>query len=71
MIYLTRKEQETSSALVRRFMMRVQASGVLKESKAKKFYRKAQNRNLRRVAALERGKRRAEYAKLRKLGRVK
>lgn len=71
MVYLTRKEQETSSALVRRFMLRVQASGVLKEVKAKKFYKKSQSRSLRRAAALEREIRRGERAKLRKLGRVK
>ena len=71
MVYLTRKEQETTSAFVRRFMMRVQASGVLKEVKEKKFYKRPTNRSLRRVAALERRQRAIERARLRKLGRLK
>lgn len=69
MIYVTKKEQETSSALVRRFTQRVQASGVLKEVKSKKFYKKPTNRNLRRVVALEREKKRAEQIRLRKYGK--
>jgi ribosomal protein S21 len=70
MIYVSKKEQETSAALVRRFMQRVQASGVLKEAKGRKFYKKPSNRNMRRVAALEREKKRAEQIKLRKYGKV-
>jgi ribosomal protein S21 len=71
MIYLNRKEQETISAFVRRFMLRVQASGVLKEAKSKKYFKKDANRNMRRVAALERNRKTTEYRKLKKLGRVK
>jgi len=66
MIYIVRKEQETSAAMVRRFTQRVQASGILKEIKNKKFYKKPVNRNMRRVAALARAKKRIEYAKARK-----
>ena len=66
MIYVTRKEQETSAAMVRRFTQRVQASGILKELKKKKFYKKPINRNMRRVAALAREKKRIEYAKAQK-----
>jgi ribosomal protein S21 len=71
MINVTRKEQESSTALVRRFMQRVQASGVLKEAKRNKFFKKETNRTLRRAEALEREKKRAHYAKLRKLGKTK
>jgi len=56
---------------VRRFMQRVQASGILKEVKKNKFFRKKTNRTMRRVEALEREKKRAHYAKLRKLGKTK
>lgn len=70
MIFVSRKENETSSALVRRFTMRVQASGVLKEAKVKKFYRKPINKNIRRAAKLEREGKRREITKLRKLGRM-
>ena len=70
MIYISKKEQETSAALVRRFMQRVQASGVLKEAKSRKFYKKPPNRSMRRVAALEREKKRAEQMRLRKYGKA-
>lgn len=71
MIHVTRKEQESSTALVRRFMQRVQASGILKEAKKNKFFKKEKNRTMRRVEALERAKKREHYAKLRKLGKTK
>ncbi len=71
MIHLSRKENETTSAFVRRFMMRVLQSGVLKEAKRKRFYERPVNRSLRRVDALERKKKAMERARMRKLGRVK
>lgn len=71
MVHVIRKEQETSSAFVRRFMQRVQSSGILKEVKKKKFFKKEINRNLRRSAALEREVKRKHYLKLRKMGKPK
>lgn len=71
MVRLVKKEHETSTAFVRRFMQRVQAGGTLKEAKAKKFFAKPQNRNLRRQAALKRGEIRRDRAQLRKLGKLK
>ena len=70
MIQITRKEQETTAAMVRRFTQRVQASGILREAKSKKFYQKPINKNTRRVAALIREKKRTERAILRRLGKV-
>lgn len=69
MIYIAKKEQETSAALVRRFMQRIQASGVLKEAKSRKYYKKPANRSMRRINALEREKKRADQIKLRKYGK--
>jgi len=71
MVHITKKDHETSAALVRRFMQRVQASGILQEAKKKKFQAKKTSRNLRRRAALKRNERRLHYARLRKLGKVK
>lgn len=71
MVYLTRKENETISAFVRRFMLRTQSSGILKEAKEKKFFRRPVSRTLRRSHALERTEKRREFAKLKKLGRLK
>lgn len=71
MVYVIKKENETSSALVRRFMQRVQASGVLREAKKKKFFRGTENRNMRRQAAVERAKKTETYLKLWKMGKTK
>ena len=71
MVRLVKKEQGTSTAFVRRFMQRIQAGGILKEAKAKRFFVKAPNRNLRRRAALRRGEIRRHKAELRKLGKTK
>lgn len=71
MVHIVKKDQETSAALVRRFTQRVQASGVLKEAKKKRFRGKDVSRNLRRKAALQRNIERLHYAKLWKLGRTK
>ena len=71
MIHVTKKENETSSALVRRFMQRVQASGILREAKTKKFFRKSASRNMRKQAAIEREKKRVAYKKLWKMGKKK
>ncbi|OGZ58749.1 MAG: hypothetical protein A3B96_03155 [Candidatus Spechtbacteria bacterium RIFCSPHIGHO2_02_FULL_43_15b] len=71
MIHIIRKEQEALSGVVRRFVQRVQASGILKEAKGKRHFLKPLNKNARRVAALNREKMREHYGKLRKMGRVK
>lgn len=71
MVHITKKSDESSSAFVRRFSQRVLASGLLREAKVKKYYHRRVSRTLRRVAALERKKLAEQYAKLRKLGRLK
>lgn len=71
MIHIAKREQETSSSLVRRFLQRVQSSGLLKEAKTKRFYQRPMSRNLRRAAALERNGMRQEFKRLWKLGRIK
>ena len=71
MVHVIRKENETSSSFVRRFVQRIQASKVLKESKSKKFYQKPLAKNARRKSAIERTRKSAQYAELRKLGKVK
>lgn len=71
MIHIAKKDQETASSLVRRFLQRVQGSGLLKEVKTKRFYHKPVSRNLRRASALEREGMRQEFKRLWKLGRIK
>lgn len=71
MINVTKKEQETAAAFIRRFTQRVQAGNVLKEAKKKKFFVKEPNRNMRRQIAIERSIKTAKYRKLWKLGKIK
>lgn len=70
MVQVIKKEQETSAAVVRRFTQRVQASGVLKRARSIKFFKKEDNRNMRRAAALESQKKRIKKMRLIKLGKA-
>ncbi|KKU14685.1 hypothetical protein A3A20_00885 [Candidatus Wolfebacteria bacterium RIFCSPLOWO2_01_FULL_45_19] len=67
-IKVKRKEGETSSSLIFRFTKRVQHSGVLKESKKRRFHSRSQNRTKRLVSALYRERKKAEMEKMRKMG---
>lgn len=69
MITTIKKEQETTAAMVRRFMQHVHSSGILKEAKSKKYFKKPTNKNVRRADAIEREKNRITRTMLRKLGR--
>ena len=71
MVRVTKKQDESPTAFVRRFSQRVLASGLLREAKTKKYYRRSVSRTLRRISALERKRLAGEFTKLRKLGRLK
>ena len=71
MVYVKRKERETTAAMLRRFSRRVQASGVLVRARKVRFYepkltkRALRERALRRLAASK------ERARLIKLGKIR
>lgn len=71
MLNVTKKNQETLSALVRRFTQKVQSSGILKQAKKNKFFKKSLNRNSRRKGAVAREEKRKQRKVLRKLGKIK
>jgi len=71
MAYISRREQETTSSVVRRFIQRIQSSGILREAKANKYFAKPLNKNARRVVALEREKMRQHYRMMIKMGKKK
>lgn len=66
----TRKDRESSSALLRRFTQYVQKSGLVQEVRERRYFIKDANRNARRKSALVRANRREEYTKLYKLGKT-
>lgn len=70
MVYVKRKERESTAAMLRRFSRRVQASGVLMRARKSRFYqpkftkRALRERALRRAAAVK------EHERLAKLGKL-
>jgi ribosomal protein S21 len=69
MVYVKKKEGETSDALFRRFVRKVQKSGVLNEARKGRFYKKKLNRNKRREDAIRRKGIRENIEFLKKMGR--
>lgn len=67
-IQLKRKPGESISAFLRRFSRAIQLSGVLLESKRRRFRRPSPNKNARRMAALRRETVKKEIERLKKLG---
>jgi len=65
-----RKEGEATSSLMYRFTKRVQQSGVLRETKKRRFYDRPQSKIKRRASALYRSKREVEIKRLKKLGKI-
>lgn len=68
MVKVTKKEGESSSALLFRFTKKVKQSGVLKESKKRRFKERPQNKRKKRLSALYREKKKAEISRLKKMG---
>ncbi len=66
-----KKEGETIGSLLYRFSKKVQQSGVLKEAKKRRFFKRSQNRNKRKLAAMYREERMKEVVKDKKMGLVK
>lgn len=69
MIEVKRKEGESSNAFLYRFTKKMQQSGLLKESRRKRFFTKKPNKRALKEAALYRIEKKKEIERLRKLGR--
>ncbi len=67
-IELKRKPGESMSAYLRRFSRKVQQSGILLESKKRRFRKRGQNKNARKMSALRKEKIKIETERLKKLG---
>lgn len=67
-VEVKRKEGESSASLLFRFTKRVRQSGVLVETRKRRFEKRLGNRRERRLSALYRAKKAKEIARLKKLG---
>ncbi|MBI2591596.1 MAG: 30S ribosomal protein S21 [Candidatus Brennerbacteria bacterium] len=65
---LHKKEGENLSGLLYRFNKKMQHSGILKEAKKRRFYKRVINRNKIKAAALYRSEKMKEIQKARKIG---
>ena len=63
-----KKEGENPASLINRFLRRVQQSGVLKESKKRRFHHRPMSRLKRKSSALHREVKKREVMRARKLG---
>lgn len=70
MVQVTRRENESSIALIRRFSRRVQRAGIILEARKSRFRSQKQNKNERRKAAQRREKIKKERKRLYKLGKL-
>lgn len=63
-----RKEGENPNSLIFRFLKRMQQTGILRESKKRRFRGRPINRLKRKLSALHREEKKVEYEKAKKLG---
>ncbi|OHA49795.1 MAG: hypothetical protein A2991_01545 [Candidatus Terrybacteria bacterium RIFCSPLOWO2_01_FULL_58_14] len=70
MVQVTRRERESTGALIRRFTRRVQRAGVLLQARKIRFLKPKANRGERRRAAHRRAALTQEYEMLYKMGKL-
>lgn len=68
MIIVRKKEGESASSLIYRFTKRVQQTGVLKESKKRRFYTRGKSKLNRKLSAMHRVTKRQEIEHAKKWG---
>ncbi|MCL4437695.1 30S ribosomal protein S21 [Patescibacteria group bacterium] len=70
MVEVNKKSNEQNPSVVFRFIKKVKQSGVLRESKKKRYHQRASNRRTRRISAAYRSQKTADIEKQRKLGLI-
>ena len=65
-----KKEGEAAGSLIFRFIKKVQQTGVLREAKKRRFYKRHENRLKRKLSALHREEKKRTMEKARKMGEV-
>ncbi|OHA06408.1 MAG: hypothetical protein A2934_03455 [Candidatus Sungbacteria bacterium RIFCSPLOWO2_01_FULL_47_10] len=71
MVYVIKKDKETSAAMLRRFSRMVQQSGVLLQARKSNYYKKRVSKTAKKASALRRLKAKRERERLIKLGKIK
>jgi hypothetical protein len=67
---ISKLTKETSQSLVYRFTRAIKSSGVLIEARKRKFRNRVKSNNLLKRAAVARIQKKAEYNKMKKLGKI-
>lgn len=70
MVEVRKTERENSQGLIRRFTKRVQQSGILRVARRGRFHQRTKSKEMQKRAALRKQQLRAEYEKLKKLGKA-
>lgn len=70
MLEIKRKEGESVSSFLHRFSTKIKQSGVLIESKKRRYYKRIVNKTKRKASAIYRDKKKKEYGELKKKGLV-
>lgn len=65
---IRKREGESVSSMIYRFTKKTQQSGILKEAKKRRFYERPKSRIKRKLSALHRVQKKAEYERAKKLG---
>jgi hypothetical protein len=65
-----KRVRESTQSLIQRFSKRVKKSGVLLEARKRMFRKRKKSRQLKKRSALRREQKKAEYLKLKKLGKL-
>lgn len=71
MVYIKRKDRETTAAMLRRFTRRVQQSGILLRARRTRFFQSRPTKRAVRERALRRAVLLKERERLMKLGKLK
>lgn len=69
-MFVQKKDGETTGSLLYRFSKKVQQSGILKEAKKRRFYKRSINDTKRKLSAIHRENQKKERERLKKLGLV-
>ncbi len=67
---ISKKEEENSQNLIRRFRTAIQKSGILLEKRKRLFKKRKKSKSLKKESTLRRLKKKEEFRRLKKLGKL-
>lgn len=70
MVSVNRRENESNTALIRRFTRRVQRAGIILEARKQRFFQNETNKAGKRRAAARRERKKSEYEHMYKMGKL-